>query len=120
MKNDEIYGLLSERDKRFDAQMETLNTTIRYGLKGVRQYVDAGFETIHKAEEVRNNRIGKLEETQKCIKKETWLFRLVQRNPIPAAIVLLVLLVGGAWAYDHINVGEFIKHKFGIEMRDGK
>jgi len=118
MRNDEIYKLLETQGENFDLKLENMDKTIRYGLKGMRQYIDAGFETIHKDETIRNGRIGRNEDDIKLIKKETWVFRLMQRNPIPSAVALLIIIMLGAYGYHKINIKNTIKNTTGIELKE--
>ena len=112
MRNDEIYKLL-------ELQSESINKSIRYGLKGIRQYVDAGNEAINlrldisnKADEKRNGRIEKIE-------NQTGVIRWMHRNPIPSAIALLVVIMMGAWGYHKINVKKTVENITKIELNEG-
>ena len=80
MKNDEIFRLLDERDKRFNEQVNSINRNIRWGNKGIRTYVDAGFEAIARSEKIRNSRIEKLED---CTGKlDKWKIKCTARNKV--------------------------------------
>ena len=114
MKNEEIYRLLDERDKKFDAQTESINKTLRYGLKGMRQYIDAGFETINEHEKIRNGRIQSNEKKIECVEGETTFWRWAHRNrkfSIPAAIVLLVGLIALVLWVGPVGITEFMFNK---------
>ena len=111
MRNDEIYKLL-------ELQSESINKTIRYGLKGIRQYVDAGSEainlrldTIKDLDEKRNGKIEKLE-------KETGVMRWMHRNPIPSAIAVLIIIMIGAFGYHRINIKKTVENITKIELKD--
>ena len=118
MRNDEIYKLLEAQGESFDLKLESMNKTVRYGLKGVRQYIDAGFEAIDKADKIRNDRIESNTDEIEIIRKETWFFRLVQRNPIPSAVALLIIIMIGAFGYHRINIKRTFENLTKIELND--
>ena len=116
MKNEEIYKLLEERDKRLDVQMDSMNKTLRYGLKGVRQYVDAGVEGVQIELETRNNLDSQRNNKIEKLEDQTTFYRWTQRNykrVVPAAIILLFLFVKGSERVDPVQV---LKSKYGIEL----
>ena len=114
MNNTEIYKLIETQGENFDLKLESLEKTVRYGFKGIRQYVDAGFETIDRKDNIRNGRIGKLEKAN----KDTAFFRWMHRNPIPSVAALIIAIMVGAYGYHKINIKKTVENMTKIELKD--
>ena len=113
MDNTEIYKLL-------ELQSDSINKTIRYGLKGIRVYVDAGFESIDKADKIRNGRLNKVEEDTQTIGNDTGLWRWMHRNPLKAAGVAVLFISLVAFGLHKIDFNQTLVNTTGVSIRSNE
>lgn len=104
-------------EKLFAEKIDSQNKVIRSGLKGVRQYVDAGFETqnIHLESIIENNRSqnGKLNDHDfeiESIKEE--IKPVIKINRWSKKKKFWFILISILFVF--VMVGEMVYHIFGL------
>jgi len=124
MKNDEIYKLLELQGENFDTKLDAINETVDLRLKGMGLYVESGFEAIKIQDNIRNDRIGKNEVCLKAIKNETYVSRMIYRNPGRAAAILavgaMIFLLGTAFLATRIDPKDTAEQLTPIEFKDNE
>ena len=117
MRNDEIYSLLEKQAENHDLKLESREKTMRYGFKGLRVYVDAGFDAIEKADLIRNGRIGRNEEEIQDTRKRTVVVRYLHERPAVFAFCIFALLIGMSFIATRIKPAESIEKVIPIEIK---
>ena len=123
----EVFQRFENIDQKIDNLGESLNKTMRYGLKGIRQYVDANGETMHlkldhctgdmkmivEQNKIRNSRIEKLE-------KQTGLVRWLNRNPAITGFLMAALVLVIAAFASMIDVRKTIENNTGFKIKSNE
>jgi len=126
-----VDTMVSTIQEQIKQNNDAQNQVIRYGLKGVRQYVDGNLEAMNvKLDSVieinrkqndslakHQQKIGELDE--RVLKNESHV-RIVQKvskhwGKILSALIILVLVV--SWMANHVDFKKTFTKKTGIEFK---
>jgi len=129
MDNASIFKLLENQDKNFNTRIDKLELYVSGAISlnhaNIINELDPiriGQDQMIKQDIIRNGRIEKAEGDIKCVRNETMFMRWLEKHPLPAALIVLAIVMLGALAVDiyRVNVNKTIENTTGIviEQRD--
>ena len=129
MDNASIFKLLESQEKNFNTRLDKLELYVSGAISLNHANIINELDPIRKGQDhiieqnvIRNGRMEKSEEDIKCLRRETMFGRWLEKHPLPAALIILAIVMLGALAVDiyRVNVNKTIENATGIviEPRD--
>lgn len=114
MRNDEVILLFNSLEKKIDSNDEKMHEFIKASSTLTRAKMESEVDRINEMDKLRNGRIGQNEEDIEELQEETRPARWVYRNPKVSAVILIVVIMLGAWGYHNRIIRGVIENKTGI------
>ena len=129
MDNASIFKLLESQENNFNTRLDKLELYVSGAISLNHANIINELDPIRKGQDhiieqnvIRNGRMEKSEEDIKCLRRETMFGRWLEKHPLPAALIILAIVMLGALAVDiyRVNVNKTIENATGIviEPRD--
>ena len=121
----DLEYILNQIQKNQDVNNKSLQKSIRYGLKGIRQYVDANAETINikidgitSRQDRQNDAMAKHEKKIGEHEKFHRAYAFFTNKPLLSFFIILIIGFGFNWVYHRINIRKTLENSTGIVIED--
>ena len=125
MDNPTVIALLENQEHRFYERMDTMENNLKEFTKGaislnhahITNELDPIKDKLNDLIEQKRLQNGRIEKVEWCcdeIKERTRFAMWVQRHPLPASVIALIIVMVGAFAYHNINFRKTVENTTGV------